>query len=90
MNQNYHAPAFPLVPFQDKFGQMIITPGLSKIELITVIIAGQLAAKHSEQYLPETIAEEAFAVALSTLEKLDEEIKKSILNDQLNGKNQVS
>lgn len=75
-NQNLLTPAFPLVPFQDKFGQMIITPGLSKIELCTIIIAAQLSAKHSEQFLPETIAEEAYKVALSTLEVLEEEQKK--------------
>ena len=87
MNQNFLAPAFPVHPFQDKFGQVIITPGLSKIELMTIIIASQLSAKHSEQFLPETIAEEAFNVALATLEKLDEELKKTVATSSLiNGK----
>lgn len=76
MTNEHLAPAFPHHPIQDKFGSIIMNLGLSKIELFTIIIASQLAAKHSEKYYPETIAEEAYSVALSTFEKLEEELDK--------------
>lgn len=73
---NHHAPAYPHHPIQDKFGQIVMSFGLSKLELMTMTIAGQLSAAHSEKYLPETIAEEAYSVAVAVLDKLDEEFKK--------------
>lgn len=74
---NHLAPAFPHHPIQDKFGSVIMNLGLSKIELFTIVVASQLAAAHSDKYLPETIAEEAYSVALSTFEKLEEELAKT-------------
>lgn len=77
MSNQHLAPAFPHHPIQDKFGSVIMNLGLSKIELFTIVVAAQLAAAHSEKYLPETIAEEAYSVALSTFEKLEEELAKT-------------
>lgn len=77
MSNQHLAPAFPHHPIQDKFGSVIMNMGLSKIELFTIIVASQLAAAHSDKYLPETIAEEAYTVALATFEKLDEELAKT-------------
>ena len=81
MSNQHLAPAFPHHPIQDKFGSVIMNLGLSKIELFTIIVASQLASKHSEKYYPETIAEEAYAVALSTFEKLEEEFSKTTSNE---------
>ena len=80
MSNQHLAPAFPHHPIQDKFGSVIMNLGLSKIELFTIIVASQLAAAHSDKYLPETIAEEAYNIALSTFEKLDEELAKTATN----------
>lgn len=77
MSNQHLAPAFPHHPIQDKFGSVIMNLGLSKIELFTIVVAAQLAAAHSDKYLPETIAEEAYSVALSTFEKLEEELAKT-------------
>lgn len=77
MNNQLFAPAFPTTPVQDKFGQVHVNFGMSKIEYATIIIAGQLAALNSEKYLPETIAEEAYNVAISVLEIIDIEFKKA-------------
>ena len=77
MNKNEMlAPAYPTHPVQDQFQRVIMATGLSKIELFTLTIAAHLAASHSEKFLPETIAEEAYSVALSTFEKLQEEFLK--------------
>ena len=54
-----------------QFQRVMMSTGLSKIELFTLQIASAMAANHSEKYLPETIAEEAYAVALATFEKLE-------------------
>lgn len=77
MSNQHLAPAFPHHPIQDKFGSVIMNLGLSKIELFTIVVAAQLAAAHSDKYLPETIAEEAYSVAISTFEKLEEELAKT-------------
>jgi len=77
MDQQFFAPAFPTHPVQDKFNQIHISFGLNKLEYMSAIIAAQLAGVYSDKCLPETIAEEAIAIAISTLEKCDEELKKS-------------
>jgi len=77
MNNQLFTPAFPTTPVQDKFGQVHVNFGMSKIEYATIIIAGQLAASNSEKYLPETIAEEAYSVALNDLDIIDAEFKKA-------------
>jgi hypothetical protein len=77
MNNQLFTPAFPTTPVQDKFGQVHVNFGMSKIEYATIIIAGQLAALNSEKYLPETIAEEAYNVALNVYEIIDAEYKKA-------------
>lgn len=82
MNNSFFAPAFPTTPVQDKFGQVHVNFGMSKIEYATIIIAGQLAAAHSEKFLPETIAEEAYNVALLLCEVLDAEFKKAAASAQ--------
>lgn len=74
--QHLMAPAYPTFPIQDQFQRVMMSTGLSKIELFTLQIASAMAANHSEKYLPETIAEEAYAVALATFEKLEEELQK--------------
>jgi len=79
MSKQNHAPAFPHQPLQDKFGAVVMNFGLSKIEIMTMSIAAQLAAQHSEKYLPETIAEEAYSVAVAVMEKLSEEISKDMV-----------
>lgn len=63
---------------QDKFGGVIAHFGLSKIETATILIAQGLAVELSGKVLPETIADEAFQIAMSVLDKCDEELKKLI------------
>ena len=74
--QHLITPAYPTFPIQDQFQRVMMSTGISKIELFTLNIAATMAANHSEKYLPETIAEEAYAVALATFEKLQEELQK--------------
>jgi len=77
MSNSFFSPAFPTTPVQDKFGQVHVNFGMTKIEYATIIIASQLSASSSEKYLPETIAEEAYNVALCICEVLDAEFKKA-------------
>lgn len=78
MQTNYFSPAHPTHPMQDKFGGIIAHFGLSKIEYATMLIAQGLAVELSGKVLPETIADEAFQIAMSVLDKCDEELKKLI------------
>jgi len=63
---------------QDKFGGIIAHFGLSKIEYATMLIAQGLSVELSGKVLPETIADEAFQIAMSVLDKCDDELKKLI------------
>ena len=44
-NREIFEPAFPTTPIQNQFGQVVMFMGLSKIELITSIIAANNADK---------------------------------------------
>ena len=76
MNTNIATPAFPTTPMQDKYGQVHVSFGFSKLEYAAIIIAAQLSQSYSDKCLPETIAEEAVQIALSTLEECENELKK--------------
>ena len=76
MNQNTASPAFPTTPMQDKYGQVMVSFGFSKLEYAAIIIAAQLSNAYSDKCLPETIAEEAVKIALATLEECEVELKK--------------
>jgi len=78
MNNQIFSPAFPTVPVQDKFGQVVVNFGFNKLEIASLIIAGHLAPK-TESYLPETISEASVQLAIAVLENCDEELKKAIV-----------
>ena len=80
MNKTFLAPCYPTTPVQDRLGQVIVNFGISKIEAATIQIAAGLVSNpttYDGKILPETIADEAYNIALSVLEKLDEEYKKT-------------
>lgn len=78
---NKFNPAFSSYPMQDKFGQIIVNFGLSKVELLTAIIAaGSLNLNVSS----ETIAQSAYTTAVDILDKCEEEFIKEGMTNQNN------
>ena len=77
MNKNFTQPAFPCLPIQDKFNQLVVpVPGMSKFEHFVIEIykvhlqnAGQM------NILPLTICNMAIADATLLLEQLENSIK---------------
>lgn len=79
-NNNLFTTHYPTTPVQDKFGQVIMNWGASKIEIASLQIAAALVSNpqtYDGKILPEAIAEEAYNIALAVFEKLDEEYKKA-------------
>jgi hypothetical protein len=81
MNKTFLSAAAPTYPVQDQFGTPLIQFGFNKIELAALMIAQGIATSHGGKLFPETIADEAFNIAVSVLEKCDEELKKEISNN---------
>jgi len=79
--KNINAANFPTFPIQDKFGSLLVQYGASKIEAATVQIAAAIVANNAAyqggKMLPETIAEEAYNIALACFEKTQEEFIKA-------------
>jgi len=77
MNKNFNQPAFPCLPIQDKFNQLVVpVPGMSKFEHFVIEIykvhlqnAGQM------NILPLTICNMAIADATLLLEQLENSTK---------------
>jgi len=80
IEKNIFSPQYPTFPVQDKFNQVLVQFGASKIEAATLQIAAALVS-HPTMYdgkiLPETIAEEAYAIALACFEKVNDEFVKT-------------
>jgi hypothetical protein len=80
-NRNLFSTNYPTTPVQDKFGQIIVQFGASKIEAAVIQIAAALVsnegAYRSGNLLPETIAEESYNVAVACFEKVHEEFLKA-------------
>lgn len=74
-------PKNPTYPIPDKFSnQLIVHFGSSKIEDATILIASGMVANgdvYNGQLLPETIADESYAIALACLEKVHDEYLKA-------------
>lgn len=64
-------PAFPTTPVQDKFGQVILFFGISKLEYVAAIVAaGYIQSQKNGSILyPEVIAGEAIELAKNILEQ---------------------
>jgi len=68
--RNYeNEPAFPTVPVQDKFGQVVLFFGITKLELVAAIVAGGYIQnqKNGSILYPEVIASEALELAKNIL-----------------------
>lgn len=81
MNNNLYSTYFPTSPVQDKFGQVLIQFGASKIEAATIQIAAALVANNgayqSGKVLPEVIAEEAYSIAVACFDHIHDEFVKA-------------
>lgn len=75
-NTNYHACAHPTFPVQDKFGAVLVQFGMSKLEVIATAMCQALTEKNGGQVLPEVLAEEAVSIAISLLDRCQEELVK--------------
>ena len=64
-------PAFPTTPVQDKFGQVLLFFGISKLELIAAIVAAGYIQnqKNGSILYPEVIAGEALELAKNILDQ---------------------
>lgn len=88
MNNNIFSAQYPTTPMQDKFGQVIVHFGASKIEAATIQIAAAMVANstvYDGKLFPETIAEESYRIALAVFDVLDEEFKKAAAAQSGNG-----
>ena len=81
MNNNLYSTYFPTTPIQDKFGQVLVQFGASKIEAATIQIAAALVANNGAyqngKILPEVIADEAYSIAVACFEKVHDEFIKA-------------
>jgi hypothetical protein len=73
MNKNANQPAFPCLPIQDKFNQLVVpVPGMSKLEhFVLEIYKVHLQNSANSNILPLTICNMAIADANELLEQLD-------------------
>ena len=73
MNKNANQPAFPCLPIQDKFNQLIVpVPGMSKLEhFVLEIYKVHLQNSANSNILPLTICNMAISDANELLEQLD-------------------
>lgn len=80
INKNIFSTQFPTFPVQDKFNQVLLQFGASKIETATLQIAAALIANpqtYDGKILAEAIAEEAYSIALACFEKVNDEFAKA-------------
>lgn len=77
MNKNATQPAFPCLPIQDKFNQLIVpVPGMSKLEhFVLEIYKVHLQNSAQANILPLTICNMAIADAIELLEQLENHTK---------------
>lgn len=77
MNKNATQPAFPCLPIQDKFNQLIVpVPGMSKLEhFVLEIYKVHLQNSAKANILPLTICNMAIADATELLEQLEKHTK---------------
>lgn len=82
MNQYENEPAMPTQPVADKFNQVIMFFGLTKIEYLAGLIAGHYVGKGPGNTIlyPEVVAAESFEIAKEIL-KLGEDNRKIATND---------
>jgi hypothetical protein len=73
MNKNANQPAFPCLPIQDKFNQLVVpVPGMSKLEhFVLEIYKVHLQNSVNSNILPLTICNMAISDANELLEQLD-------------------
>jgi hypothetical protein len=83
MNKNANQPAFPCLPIQDKFNQLVVpVPGMSKLEhFVLEIYKVHLQNSVNSNILPLTICNMAIADANELLEQLDN-LTKPIENEK--------
>lgn len=80
IDKNIFSTQYPTFPVQDKFNQVLVQFGASKIEAATVQIAAALVSHptcYDGKILPEVIAEEAYNIALACFEKVNDEFVKA-------------
>jgi hypothetical protein len=77
MNKNALQPAFPCLPIQDKFNQLVVpVPGMSKLEhFVLEIYKVHLQNAANSNILPLTICNMAIADATELLEQLENQTK---------------
>jgi len=73
MNKNANQPAFPRLPIQDKFNQLVVpVPGMSKLEhFVLEIYKVHLQNSANSNILPLTICNMAISDATQLLEQLE-------------------
>jgi hypothetical protein len=73
MNKNANQPAFPCLPIQDKFNQLVVpVPGMSKLEhFVLEIYKVHLQNSANSNILPLTICNMAISDATELLEQLE-------------------
>lgn len=83
MNKNANQPAFPCLPIQDKFNQLVVpVPGMSKLEhFVLEIYKVHLQNSANSNILPLTICNMAIADANELLEQLDN-LTNPLLNEK--------
>jgi hypothetical protein len=77
MNKNATQPAFPCLPIQDKFNQLVVpVPGMSKLEhFVLEIYKVHLQNSAQANILPLTLCNMAIADATELLEQLEIQTK---------------
>ena len=80
-NKSLFSPKFPTFPIQDQFtGKSVMHFGSSRIEDYTIQIASSMMANpniYTDSMLPETIADEAYNIAVACMEKVHDEFLKA-------------
>lgn len=76
---NIFSPALPTMPIQDKFGQVVISFGMNKLEYATMQIAAAIAGRHGDKVFPETVAQTSIEIAMAVFDACEDEFKKASL-----------
>lgn len=84
ININYFTPSHPTYPVQDKFNQVHLYMGFSKIEHIsTILLSSMLNNPENKNFEPEVIINEAIDQAILLLNQIEERLKNITENNNI-------
>jgi len=79
IKENLFLTAFPTMPIQDNYGQIIMQAGMSKLEYAATIMAAHICTTPAGQQVePESIAQESVSLAKAVLSECQREFDNMI------------